>query len=129
MAFAIITISFNPVTKSFHPDELNRFCLNKKILMKKVSSLKTVKRFIGVYSSNMRRFWRSSIYSINEIARAIGQIDNNATITAISGLLSLLNRQIKTCVGFPEPYTPEQVRGVIPDLARYNTLVKGGKKV
>lgn len=71
----------------------------------------------------------SSIYTINEITRAIEQIDNNATITAISGLLSLLNQQIKTCVGFPEPYTPEQMRGVIPDLARYNTLVKGGEKV
>jgi transposase len=71
----------------------------------------------------------SSIYTIDEITGAIEQLDNNATVTAISGLLSLPCHPVKTCVGFPEPYTPEQLRGVIPDLARYNTLVKGGEKV
>ena len=40
MAFAIITIPFNPATKSFHPDELNRFCLNKKIVAKKIEFFK-----------------------------------------------------------------------------------------
>jgi hypothetical protein len=40
MAFAIITIPFDPVTKGFHPDELNRFCLNKKIIAKKVEIFK-----------------------------------------------------------------------------------------
>jgi len=30
MAYAIVTIPFDPVTKSFHPDELNRFCLKKE---------------------------------------------------------------------------------------------------
>lgn len=40
MAFTIITIPFNPVTKSFHPVDLNRFCLNKNILTKKVEFFK-----------------------------------------------------------------------------------------
>jgi hypothetical protein len=40
MAFAIITIPFDPMTKGFHPDELNRFCLNKKIIAKKVEFFK-----------------------------------------------------------------------------------------
>lgn len=32
MAYEIVTIPFNAVTKSFHSDDLNRFCLNKKVL-------------------------------------------------------------------------------------------------
>ena len=36
MTYEIITIPFNAVTKSFHADELNRFCLNKKILNTKI---------------------------------------------------------------------------------------------
>lgn len=70
----------------------------------------------------------ADIYTIDEITQAIEQLDSNSTIATISGLLSLRTRQKKPCVGFPEPYTPEQIRGVLPDLARYNTLTKGGEK-
>ncbi len=40
MAFAISAIPFDPITKSFHPEELNRFCLNKKIMAKRVEFFK-----------------------------------------------------------------------------------------
>lgn len=40
MTFAIITIPFDPVTKGFQPDELNRFCLNKKIVTKRIEFFK-----------------------------------------------------------------------------------------
>ncbi len=36
MPYAIITIPFNSLQQCFHPDELNIFCLNKKVVMKKV---------------------------------------------------------------------------------------------
>lgn len=36
MPFEIITIPFDPVGKSFHADDLNKFCLNKKVVNKKV---------------------------------------------------------------------------------------------
>ena len=40
MVFAIITVPFDAVTKAFHPDDLNRFCLNKKVLSQKVEFFK-----------------------------------------------------------------------------------------
>jgi superfamily II DNA helicase RecQ len=36
MPYEIITIPFNAVTKSFHADELSRFCINKKIINKEI---------------------------------------------------------------------------------------------
>ena len=36
-SFSLFTIGFNENTKSFHCDELNKFCLNKRILYKQVS--------------------------------------------------------------------------------------------
>ncbi len=36
VTYEIITMPFNITTKSFHTDELNRFCLNKKILSSRV---------------------------------------------------------------------------------------------
>ena len=36
MPYEIITMPFNITTKSFHTDELKRFCLNKKILSSRV---------------------------------------------------------------------------------------------
>jgi len=36
VSYEIITIPFNYITKSFHADDLNRFCLNKKIVNTKV---------------------------------------------------------------------------------------------
>ena len=36
MAYEIITIPFNSITRSFHADDLNRFCLNKKVLNTKI---------------------------------------------------------------------------------------------
>jgi|TARA_Y100000031_G_C8161375_1_gene357158 superfamily II DNA helicase RecQ len=35
MAYEILTVPFNPVTKSFHTDNLNRFCMNKHIVSTK----------------------------------------------------------------------------------------------
>jgi len=40
MAFEIITVAFNTETKSFFTDELNKFCINKKIIDKKVEFFK-----------------------------------------------------------------------------------------
>ena len=40
MPYAIITIPFNSLQHCFYPDELNSFCLNKKVLMKKVEFFK-----------------------------------------------------------------------------------------
>ncbi len=36
MPYEIITVPFNSATKCFHADELNRFCLNKKVLKTKI---------------------------------------------------------------------------------------------
>jgi len=36
MPYEIITIPFNTATKSFHSDELNKFCLNKRVLNNKI---------------------------------------------------------------------------------------------
>ena len=36
MPYEIITIPFSASTKSFHTDELNRFCHNKKIVSKRI---------------------------------------------------------------------------------------------
>lgn len=35
VAFAVIAIAFDSITKAFHPDDLNKFCLNKKIIAEK----------------------------------------------------------------------------------------------
>jgi len=43
MSCEIITIPFNPTTKGFHADELNKFCLNKKILGKRIEFFKDEK--------------------------------------------------------------------------------------
>ena len=43
MSCEIITIPFNPATKGFHADELNKFCLNKKILEKRIEFFKDEK--------------------------------------------------------------------------------------
>jgi superfamily II DNA helicase RecQ len=44
MAYEIITIPFNPTTKCFHADELNRFCLNKNVLNTKVEFFRDEKQ-------------------------------------------------------------------------------------
>ena len=36
MPYEIITIPFNETTKIFHTDELNKFCLNIKIVSNKI---------------------------------------------------------------------------------------------
>lgn len=43
MPFDIITIPFNTVSKCFYTEELNKFCLNKKILAKKIEFFKDEK--------------------------------------------------------------------------------------
>ena len=37
MPFEIISIPFNTITKGFHTDDLNKFCINKRILAKEVT--------------------------------------------------------------------------------------------
>ena len=36
MKYEIINIPFDPLSKTFSPDDLNKFCLNKKIISSKV---------------------------------------------------------------------------------------------
>ena len=43
MAYEIITIPFNAITKSFHADDLNRFCINKKEITIKIEFFKDEK--------------------------------------------------------------------------------------
>jgi superfamily II DNA helicase RecQ len=40
MSYEIVTIPFNSITKNFHTDELNKFCLNKKILNRQIEFFK-----------------------------------------------------------------------------------------
>lgn len=70
----------------------------------------------------------SGVYSLHEIAEAIEQLKENATVSLITGILPVINGSLRQAKqGFEEEYTPPALKGTIPDLSRYNTLTKGGE--
>lgn len=60
------------------------------------------------------------------MANAIEKLATNSTIPMITSILTLTARQ-GTQEFFQESYTPEPIRGTVPDLSLYNTLTKGGE--
>lgn len=69
-----------------------------------------------------------SVYSLNDITEAINRLKENAMVSMVTSMLPLINGTPRPAQqGFEEMYTPPALKGSAPDLARYNTLTKGGE--
>ena len=70
----------------------------------------------------------SSLYEIPDINQVITHFDELPGIAEISALLNLkFGTGKRKSQSFTENYTPTGLRGVGPDLSRYNSLAKGGE--
>jgi hypothetical protein len=68
------------------------------------------------------------VYQLGDIAEAISRLDGNVDISMVTAILPLVSSSSRQVAqGFQEAYTPPVLKGAVPDLARYNTLTKGGE--
>jgi transposase len=69
----------------------------------------------------------SSLYEIREIHQVLTHFDDVPGIAEISALLALkYGTGKRPTQSFAENYTPSELKGMGPDLSRYNSLAKGG---
>ena len=69
----------------------------------------------------------SSLYEIQEVNQVLTHFDALPGISEISALLTLrCGTGKRSTQDFVENYTPSDLRGIGPDLSRYNSLAKGG---
>lgn len=69
----------------------------------------------------------SSLYEIHEVNQVLTHFDALPGIAEISALLALkFGTGKRPTQSFAENYTPTGLRGMGPDLSRYNSLAKGG---
>lgn len=70
----------------------------------------------------------SSLYEIHEINQVLVHFDELPGLSEISALLTLkFGTGKRPRQSFAENYTPSELKGIGPDLSRYNSLAKGGE--
>lgn len=70
----------------------------------------------------------TTLYEIQSINQVITHFNDLPGISEISALLALkFGAGKRQSQGFAENYTPSGLRGIGPDLSRYNSLAKGGE--